>query len=296
MRRCTRWDDPCRHARHMKHATLRQLKVFEAVARLLSFSRAAEELHLTQPAVSTQVAKLAEHAGNGAVRAVRQEDLPDRGRAELLQLQCAIIGQFEAAEVAMARFPRHHRRLCPTSAHQRRRLLLSAPAAGFRGAAPGVAPTSMWAQPLAPARVHRCGNLTDSRSWCGRRPARTSSPPFAPHPYVVVAAPTHPPAAVQRIPRDGRSCWCVHRARGGSRHVGSRWRKDFAASMVRTCASRWRSAVTETIKQANSGGHGHQFPVGAHGRSCELSAGSLWCAGRRGAPLMLNWYVVHRAG
>ena len=48
----------------MKHATLRQLKVFEAVARLLSFSRAAEELHLTQPAVSTQVSRLAEHAGN----------------------------------------------------------------------------------------------------------------------------------------------------------------------------------------------------------------------------------------
>ena len=47
----------------MKNATLRQLKVFEAVARLLSFSRAAEELHLTQPAVSTQIRKLEEHAG-----------------------------------------------------------------------------------------------------------------------------------------------------------------------------------------------------------------------------------------
>ena len=47
----------------MKNATLRQLKVFESVARNLSFSRAAEELHLTQPAVSTQVRKLAEHAG-----------------------------------------------------------------------------------------------------------------------------------------------------------------------------------------------------------------------------------------
>ena len=47
----------------MKNATLRQLKVFEAVARHRSFSRAAEELHLTQPAVSTQVAKLEEHAG-----------------------------------------------------------------------------------------------------------------------------------------------------------------------------------------------------------------------------------------
>lgn len=32
--------------------TLRQLKVFASVARHLSFTRAAEELHLTQPAVS----------------------------------------------------------------------------------------------------------------------------------------------------------------------------------------------------------------------------------------------------
>ncbi|MDE1990563.1 MAG: LysR family transcriptional regulator, partial [Betaproteobacteria bacterium] len=42
----------------MRHATLRQLKVFETVARRLSFSRAAEELHLSQPAVSTQVKQL----------------------------------------------------------------------------------------------------------------------------------------------------------------------------------------------------------------------------------------------
>ena len=47
----------------MRNATLRQLKVFETVARHLSFSRAAEELHLTQPAVSTQVRQLEEHAG-----------------------------------------------------------------------------------------------------------------------------------------------------------------------------------------------------------------------------------------
>ena len=34
------------------HFTIRQLQVFEAVARNLSFTKAAEELHLTQPAVS----------------------------------------------------------------------------------------------------------------------------------------------------------------------------------------------------------------------------------------------------
>ena len=42
----------------MLHITLRQLKVFESVARLLNFTRAAEELHLTQPAVSIQIKQL----------------------------------------------------------------------------------------------------------------------------------------------------------------------------------------------------------------------------------------------
>lgn len=41
-----------------RSATLRQLQVFEAIARQQSFSKAAEELHLTQPTVSVQVKKL----------------------------------------------------------------------------------------------------------------------------------------------------------------------------------------------------------------------------------------------
>lgn len=43
---------------NMKHVTLRQLQVFEAVARNLSFTRAADELHLTQPTVSIQIKQL----------------------------------------------------------------------------------------------------------------------------------------------------------------------------------------------------------------------------------------------
>lgn len=42
----------------MRRLTLRQLRIFEAVARHLSFSRAAAELHLSQPAVSIQVKAL----------------------------------------------------------------------------------------------------------------------------------------------------------------------------------------------------------------------------------------------
>lgn len=43
--------------------TLHQLQVFEATARLGSFTRAAEELHLTQPTVSMQVKHLAKAIG-----------------------------------------------------------------------------------------------------------------------------------------------------------------------------------------------------------------------------------------
>ena len=47
----------------MRHATLRQLKVFEAIARLRSVTRAAEELHLTQPTVSIQLRQLTDLVG-----------------------------------------------------------------------------------------------------------------------------------------------------------------------------------------------------------------------------------------
>ena len=46
--------------RYVRHGLLPQLFVFEAVARLGSATRAAEELHLAQPTVSMQLKKLAE--------------------------------------------------------------------------------------------------------------------------------------------------------------------------------------------------------------------------------------------
>ena len=44
----------------VRHASLRQLQVFEAVARHKNLSRAADELYLTQPTVSTQLKNLSE--------------------------------------------------------------------------------------------------------------------------------------------------------------------------------------------------------------------------------------------
>lgn len=47
----------------IRHATLRQLQVFEATVRLGSFTRAAEALFLTQPTVSVQMKKLTDVIG-----------------------------------------------------------------------------------------------------------------------------------------------------------------------------------------------------------------------------------------
>jgi DNA-binding transcriptional LysR family regulator len=49
--------------RYFRHGLFPQLMVFEAVARLGSVTRAAEELHLAQPTVSTQIKKLSEALG-----------------------------------------------------------------------------------------------------------------------------------------------------------------------------------------------------------------------------------------
>jgi len=45
------------------HTTFRQLEIFESIARLGSFTRASEELFLTQPTVSMQMKKLADMIG-----------------------------------------------------------------------------------------------------------------------------------------------------------------------------------------------------------------------------------------
>ena len=52
-----------RTERFFKHGTLPQMRVFEAVARLGSFTRAGEETHMAQPTVSVHMRKLAETVG-----------------------------------------------------------------------------------------------------------------------------------------------------------------------------------------------------------------------------------------
>lgn len=72
--------------RYLKHGMLPQLRVFEAIARHGSFTRAAEELHLAQPTVSVQIRKLTETVGLPLLELVgKRVDLTAAGR----ELYCA---------------------------------------------------------------------------------------------------------------------------------------------------------------------------------------------------------------
>lgn len=68
--------------RLLRHGMLPQLAVFEAAARLGSFTRAGEALHMAQPTVSTQIKKLSETIGLPLFEQVgKRIHLTDAGRA-----------------------------------------------------------------------------------------------------------------------------------------------------------------------------------------------------------------------
>jgi len=66
----------------MRHTTFRQMEIFSAIARVKSFTRAAEELHLTQPTVSMQMKKLEDSVGLPLVEQIgKRIFLTDAGTA-----------------------------------------------------------------------------------------------------------------------------------------------------------------------------------------------------------------------
>ncbi len=275
----------------MKHATLRQLKVFEAVARLLSFSRAAQELHLTQPAVSTQVKKLEDHAGLALFEQFGKKVYLTPAGAELLDISRGIIQQFEIAESAMTQFKgvsggKLNVAVISAGDYFFPRLLVE-----FIGRHQGVV-LNFTVHNREELLAHMVANLTDLAIMV-RPPVEFEmvAEPFAPHPYVIVAPAGHALVGetgirVERLLREP----FVVREKGSD--TWQSMQEAFGAHIDRlNIAMQIKS--TETIKQAVIAGLGLGF-LSAHTIAQELRSGSLRVLDVRGFPLTLNWYVVHR--
>ena len=275
----------------MKHATLRQLKAFEAVARHLSFSRAATELHLTQPAVSTQIRMLEDHAGLPLFEQLGKKTYLTQAGTELLGFARAIIRQFEDAEAAMAQYQgiaggRLNVAVISAGDYFFPQLMVA-----FARRHPGVQLNL-----TVHNREELLGQLAANRTDLAvmvRPPAHedTSNDAFAPHPYVIVAAPDHP---LVGTPQVGMAALLHHpfvvRERGSDT-----WHSmaDAFGEHLTQVKVAMEIRSTETIKQAVIAGIGLGF-LSAHTIGRELTDGSLTVLPVEGFPLMLHWYVVHR--
>ena len=275
----------------MKHATLRQLKVFEAVARHRSFSRAAEELHLTQPAVSTQVGKLEEHAGLPLFEQLGKKIHLTAAGEQMLLCSRDIIQKFQEAEEVMAQFKgvsggRLNVSVISAGDYFFPRLLVE-----FASRHRGVT-LNFTVHNREGLLTHIAENLTDLAIMV-RPPTDldTLNQAFAPHPYVIVAAPTHPLVGVKAIPlkRLMREPFVVREKASDTWHS----MEDGFGRELDNINIAMEIRSTETIKQAVIAGMGVSF-VSAHTISQEMKAGSLCVLDVEGFPLMLNWYVVHR--
>ncbi|HTY03101.1 MAG TPA: LysR family transcriptional regulator [Rhodocyclaceae bacterium] len=276
----------------MKNVTLRQLKVFEAVANHLSFSRAAEELYLTQPAVSMQVQALADQVGLPLFEQMGKKIFLTAAGEELLRHVRRIAQQLREADEALAAI----------RGAKGGRLTL-----GVVSTAKYVAPRLLVAfsklHPEADLRlgvynretlVHQLAENQIDLAIMGTPPKEvdTVAAVFADHPHVIIAAADHPLAARRRLsPADlADQPFLIREPGSGTRGAMERFFAGHGVQITRTT----EMGSNETIKQAVMAGMGLSF-ISEHTIGLELAAGRLVRLPVTGTPVMRQWFVVHRA-
>jgi DNA-binding transcriptional LysR family regulator len=274
----------------MRNVTLRQLRVFAAAARHMNFSRAAEELHLSQPAVSTQIKEFAGCLGLPLFERIGRRNYLTPAGEEMLECARAITQRLKEAESALAHMKgitggRLNVAVISAGDYFFPRVL-----AQFGAGHPGVT-FNLTVHNREELLRHLADNLTDLAVMV-RPPAELDviAVPFAPHPYVIVAAPDHPLARMRQIPRA-----TLNREHFVQREQGSdTWnsmREVFGRQFSKLHIA-MQIHSTETIKQAVVAGMGIAF-LSAHTIGLDLRAGNLVVLDVQDFPATLHWYLVH---
>jgi len=277
----------------LKNATFRQLAAFHAVSRLGSVSRAASELHLTQPAVSIQLklleesagAPLLERAGRGvrltaagelmAGYAARILDLWREAGDEMAAQQGLFSGTLRVGAVTTAEY------------------LLPPLLVAFAGQHPDVKMKLQVGNRDEIVRMLAAQEV--DLAIMGRPPAelKTTAVAFAKHPMGFLASPTHPLMERRRKPAlaDLVDANLLARERGsGTRTTLERLYKD--AGVPLRIGSELSS--NEALKHMCAAGLGVAF-LSLHTCALELEAGLLQLLPMAGNPLQRDWYAMHLA-
>ncbi len=274
----------------MKNATLRQLRVFESAARHLSLTRAAEELHLTPPAVSIQVKQLEGHAHAELFERLGRGLRLTQAGEEVLAHAREILGHIGAAESAIAGLTTLEHGRLDVAVINAGDYFFPWIIAAFRDRHPRIRvrlSVGNRDELLERLTAHDVDLAVMSHPPAD---ARFAAQPFAPHPHVIVAAPGHRLVGKRAIPLER-----IAREPLITREPGSATRlameQAFSESGVVPHVE-MEIASNETIKQAVAAGFGVGF-LSAHAVQQELVLGSLAVVAVKGFPVMRQWYVVH---
>ncbi len=272
--------------------TFRQLKVFEAVARHLSYTQAAQALHLTQPAVSMQIKQLEENVGLPLFEQMgKRVYLTEAGR-EMHHYCRSIAAQLEEAEAVIEQLKgvqRGHLQIsvATTANHFATRLL-----AEFVKRNEGVSfslDVTNRKKLLNQLAENECDLVI-----MGRPPADMDlvAEAFMDNPLVVVAAKGHPLVGRKIQLSALQDEIFVTREQGsGTRIAMERFfrEKNVQVNLEMEMTS------NEAIKQAVEAGLGLGL-VSIHTLELELETGRLAILDVEEFPIFRHWYVVYRKG
>lgn len=278
-----------------KNATFRQLATFHAVARLGSVSAAADEMHLTQPAVSLQIAALEESAmtpllqrtGRG-IRLTEAGELLDSYALRILELwreageematlQGVFSGTLRVGAITTAEYLLPPMLVTFANEHPQVKLKLQV---GNRDEI-----------------VRMLGAQEIDLAIMGRPPAelKTVSTAFARHPMAFLVSPRHAlmkaaqarPVTMEELSQQR----ILVRERGsGTRSTIERLFKD--AGLPLRIGSELSS--NEAIKHMCAAGFGVAF-LSMHTCVLEMEAGVLALLPMERNPIERDWYVMHLA-
>ncbi|MBL8498004.1 LysR family transcriptional regulator [Nitrosomonas sp. JL21] len=275
----------------MLHLTLRQLKVFESVARHLSYSRAADELHLTQPAVSMQIKQLEDNISLPLFEQLgKRIYLTEAGR-ELYQYSRAISQQLADMEVALDELKGMERGKLNISVVTTANYFAPHLLAKFCQRYSGVT-VSLNVSNRETVLKQLSDNLVDL-AIMGQPPEDSDidSESFMENPLVVIAPPDHSLCKERNIPveRLQKEIFLVRESGSGTRSAMERF---FAEHHIQIKKG-METDTTEAIKQAVQAGMGLGI-MSRHTAELELETKRLKVLDVQGFPIIRYWHVVNR--
>lgn len=275
----------------MKNATLRQLRVFAAVARHLSFVRAAEELKITPPAVSMQIKELELEVGLPLFdRTSRQVSLTTVGEYVLAHTR-RVLAVMRDAEDQVARFRGLKTGSLDVGMVSTAEYFLPRMLVQFREDFPGLE-VRLQVADNREEMIALMQRADIELAIMGRPPNGwpTRAEPFAMHPHVLVTAAAHPFARLKvvharELAEEG---FIVREPGSGTRAILDEYMQ--AHRIIPRVAMQMSS--NEAVKQAVMAGMGVSL-MSLHTIGLELEHHLLAAPETEGLPVMRRWHVVN---